>query len=72
VFRKGLADGSNWAIVLSFSNSFGRPNYIEQWNIYLAFGTLIGQSLSADGRFLSSPFPNTHSLAASKLTHELF
>ena len=39
VFRKVLTDGSNSAIVLSFSSSFGRPNTmrdnrarIEQWN----------------------------------------
>ena len=30
VFRKGLADGSNSAIVLSFGSSFGRPNKIRQ------------------------------------------
>jgi len=39
VFRKVLTDGSNSAIVLSFSSSFGRPNTmrdnrarIEQWD----------------------------------------
>ena len=38
VFRKVLTDGSNSAIVLSFSSSFGRPRLwdnrarIKQWN----------------------------------------
>ena len=39
VFSKVLADGSNSAILLSFGNSFGRPNTmrdnrarIKQWN----------------------------------------
>ena len=30
VFSKVLADGSNSAIVLSFSSSFGRPNTMRQ------------------------------------------
>jgi len=30
VFSKVLADGINSAIVLSFSNSFGRPNIMGQ------------------------------------------
>jgi len=64
VFSKVLADGSNSAIPLSFRNCIGRPNTIRQSSKNYAMEQELSNCPSADGTFLSSTFPNTHSLWA--------